>query len=290
MTRVIYSLYIDIPEDRLDDQPAYNGDTISKSARTKIELQANYQKLIDTKVRYASTTNSTFLMYERDDSYIKYYNWFRQHYPEVTEYNVINFYKIKILCDLAEHYDEILYLDFDVVPITNENFFEVWDLSKGIAVATNNDKVRRVKFADVHSCNRSPTAKYYNSMAMLIDQDYNYENDVFNTGIIGASSEHIKQLGYFDNFEDTLDIMKRLQQYGESMFPDNIVDIFGYDNETVWSYKVKSTNTPIQWLNEDWHFFFDREYIKKNSKFIHAINKNFTKIWNYCEENSIQYL
>ena len=27
-------------------------------------------------------------------------------------------------------YDEILYLDFDVVPMKNENFFEHWDLTK----------------------------------------------------------------------------------------------------------------------------------------------------------------
>lgn len=290
MKRAIYSLYIDIPQDRLDVQPAYVGDTISKSERTKIELQQNYQTLIDTKVRYCKIVDADFIMFERDSKYENYLQWFQQNYPDVTEYNVINFYKIKLMYDLAERYDEILYLDFDVVPITDQNFFEVWDLSKGIAIANNNDKVRKVRFAEVNSCNRSPTAKYYNSMAMLIDQEYGYENDVFNTGIIGASTEHLNQLEYFNNFNDTLDMMKRLQQYGQSMFPDNIVDIFGYDNETVWSYKVGSTNTPIQWLDDNWHFFFDGDYIKKDSKFIHAINKKFNKIWDYCEKNSIQYI
>ena len=290
MKRVIYSLYIDIPQDRLDVQPAYVGDTISKSERTKIELQQNYQTLIDTKVRYCKIVDADFIMFERDSKYEDYLQWFQQNHQDVTEYNVINFYKIKLMYDLAERYDEVLYLDFDVVPITDQNFFEVWDLSKGIAIANNNDKVRKVRFAEVNTCNRSPTAKYYNSMAMLIDQDYGYENDVFNTGIIGASGQHLNQLGYFNNFDDTLDMMKRLQQYGQSMFPDNIVDIFGYDNETVWSYKVGSTNTPIQWLDDNWHFFFDGDYIKKDSKFIHAINKKFDKIWDYCEKNSIQYI
>ena len=38
MKRIIYSLYIDIPENMLDDQPAYNWDVdkISKTKKTKI--------------------------------------------------------------------------------------------------------------------------------------------------------------------------------------------------------------------------------------------------------------
>ena len=37
-----------------------------------------------------------------------------------------------MLCELAQTYDEILYLDFDVVPMHGDNFFEAWDLSKGM--------------------------------------------------------------------------------------------------------------------------------------------------------------
>jgi hypothetical protein len=74
------------------------------------------------------------------------------------------------------------------------------------------------------------------------------------------------------------------------MFPENISAGFGHDNETLWSYKVEETSTPMQWLDEKWHYFFDNDCIFKETKFVHAINKNFDYIWKYCEKNNIQCL
>ena len=58
----------------------------------------------------------------------------QKDYPYLTTYNIVNFYKIHLLYKLAQEYDEVLYLDFDVVPMKSDNFFERWDLSKGIAI------------------------------------------------------------------------------------------------------------------------------------------------------------
>ena len=288
MKRVIFSLYIDIPDERLDEQPAYRGDNVSKSMRTKLELYNHYEKLLETKLRYAEVCDCNFLMYEYDDDWLFYYSNMKKQYPFFTDYHIINFYKLQIMYELSRHYDEVLYLDFDVVAATDENFFEAWDLSKGIAIANNNDHVRQ-RFEDIGTCNRSPSAKYFNSMAMLIDEDLGYKNNVFNTGIVGASAKHLEQLGYFDNFEDNIAHMHSLM-IEAPMFPDNVRNVFGYDNETLWSYKVAMTDTPIQWLDDKWHFFMDNEYIIKDVKLIHAINKKFDKIWKYCEENNIQCL
>ena len=82
---------------------------------------------------------------------------------------------------------------FDVIPMNHSpNFFEEWDLSKGICVIEQNDKI--VHHVEASQSIRSPTAKYYNCQAMLLDGGYFPDNDVINTGIIGASAEHIKQL------------------------------------------------------------------------------------------------
>ena len=75
----------------------------------------------------------------------EYYDEMKSKYPFLTTYNIINFYKIFLLYKFSSKYDQILYLDFDVVPNTKENFFEVFDLSKGIAIANNNDKVARIE-------------------------------------------------------------------------------------------------------------------------------------------------
>ena len=100
--------------------------------------------------------------------------------------------------------------------------------------------------------------------------------------------EHIEQLNYFDNFKDTLDLMTRLRQEDDSMYLPNIRNMFAYDNETVFSYKLKSTNTPYQWLDKQWHFFFDKVwYIPKLTKLVHCINKEFDVAWDRYEKNNL---
>lgn len=287
MRRVIYSLYIDIPKEDLDYQAPYYGDDIPKTERTKLEFQKYYGKLLACKQKYADDIGVPFLMYEYDDDFKLYKKWFNETYPQITEYNIVNFYKLQIMHELSRHYDEILYLDFDVVPMTQENFFEVHDLSKGITIKDNNNlakkTLRELRNRPVES-NRSPTAKYWNCFALLESNGYNTDNDVFNTGIVGVSSEHMKQLAYFDNLDAVIKDMDNLKN--DEMYPEDIREMFGWDNETIWSYLVKTRNIPIQWLDWPWHMFYDRyKVVPRKSKFVHVINKKFKEVFDFYEKN-----
>ena len=63
------------------------------------------------------------------------------------------------------------------------------------------------------------------------------------------------------------------------MYPQNIIDMFRYDNETIFSYKLQH-NVPVQWLDNEWHYFFDRQgFIPKQTKIVHAICKDFDCVW-----------
>ena len=106
---------------------------------------------------------------------------------------------------LAEQYDEILYLDFDVVTMHDDNFFEAWNLSKGIAIQHNTHKVIIPMDAVTERCKtcRSPTTKYYNACLDVV-RDLNPKHNVVNTGIVGASKEYTKKLKYFDNFDSDM--------------------------------------------------------------------------------------
>jgi lipopolysaccharide biosynthesis glycosyltransferase len=181
---------------------------------------------------------------------------------------------------LSKSYDEILYLDFDVVCLTNENFFETWNLNKGICVYNNSSLVKTIEAVTERSQTiRSPTSKYYNAQAMLIEKGLNPKNKVINTGIIGANREHINQLKYFENFDDDLNIMTQLKS-NYDIFPKKIIDFFGYDNETLFSVKLNEHKVPVQWLDNHWHYFFDTQgFIPKETKFVHTINKKFDVVW-----------
>lgn len=289
MKKVIYSLYIDIPDDELDYQPSFMWDNISKTNRTKELFKKHYHKLLEVKKQYSKNINVDFKMYENDDQYKEYHKFFKENYPEITTYNIINFYKIHLLYELSKKYDEILYLDFDVVPVTKESFFDVWDLTKGICVLNNNNSVNK-KNRKIHQIKnqsvRSPTAKYFNAQAMLIETGHSPANDVINTGIIGINKEHLNQLGYFNDFKSDLKLMGDLKNNNEyDLFPKNIVDIFGYDNETLFSYKIKTNDVKVQWLDNKWHNFYDIEYyIPKDTKLVHVINKRFDFVWRFYEK------
>ena len=288
MKRVIYSLYIDIPTSELDNQNPYFWDTISKSERTKIALNENYQRLLQVKQKYCNKINVDFKLYEYDSEYQQYEKFFKDQYPKITTYNILNFYKIHLLYELAKKYDEILYLDFDVVPCTNKSFFDAWDLSKGICLFENNKDVNKNKrpINRINHSVRSPTAKFYNAQAMLHDKGFSGANDVINTGIVGASREHLNQLDYFRDFGHTLSFMQRLtEEFEDTIYPPNIVKMFGYDNETLMSYRIRTNNVPVQWLDNTWHYFYDTEmHIPKETMMLHAVNKKFDFVWRFYEK------
>ena len=281
MNRVIYSLYVNVPADEHYGKSKNQHDTADKASITVNAFKKHYKKLIDCKKHYANIINADFIMFEHED-YQSFEKSFKSDFPELTGYEIINFYKIHLLYKLSKKYDEILYLDFDVIPLTNESFFDVWDLSKGICVYSNNDKVEK-KSTTNHSI-RSPSAKYFNCHAMLLEEGLNPDNDVINTGIICARKEDIIKLDFFGKFKDTIDLMTKLRKDTSGLYPQNIVDMFRYDNETIFSYKREVNNVDIQWLDNKWHYFLDNQkFIPEDTKIVHAISKDFDLVWRYYD-------
>ena len=283
MKRVIYSLYVDVPAKEHYGNSKIRHDTTEKANITVNAFKKHYKKLVEVKKIYAENIDVDFIMFEYDEQYKTFEQNFLKDFPMFTGYEVINFYKIHLLNELSKTYDEILYLDFDVIPFTKEHprvasFFNNWDLSKGICLYNNNDKVN--KSMDISQSIRSPSAKYFNCHAMLYDQGLKPINDVVNTGIIGACKEDIIKLDFFGGFKDTIDLMTKLRESEPGIYTQNIIDMFRYDNETIFSYKKQINNVPIQWLDDKWHYFFDVQgYIPDDTKLVHCINKDFDFVW-----------
>ena len=282
MKRVIYSLYVDVPAKEHFGDSKNKHDTVDKANVTINAFKNHYDKLIETKITYAEYCEADFVMFEYDDQYKTFEQNFLKDYPDFTGYEIINFYKIHLLYELSKKYDEVLYLDFDVIPFTNESFFNAWDLSKGICVYSNNEHV--IKNVRVNHSIRSPSAKYYNCHAMLLEHGLNPKNDVINTGIIGARKEDIQKLDFFGKFKDTIDLMTELRKDTSGLYPQNIIDMFRYDNETIFSFKREVNNIEIQWLDDKWHYFLDNQkFIPKDTKLVHCICKDFDLVWrNYA--------
>jgi len=285
MKRVIYSFYIDIPKHELDifdkELPIVKNNKAKPiNLVTKSEFKKNMVRLIVEKEAYAKKLGYEFKMFEYGPDWILFEQKLKREHPYLTTYNIVNFYKIHLLYQLAKQYDEVLYLDFDVVPMQQIDFFEHWDLTKGIAVLNNNDRVLVPEnITDSSTTIRSPTAKFYNAQAMLFEKGLSTKNDVINTGIIGASAEHLNTLAYFKDFDKNLKLMTDLTQESD-LHPPRLLKYFGWDNETLFAVKIKENNVPILWLDDKWHYFFsNQKHIPQKVILCHTINKHFDIVW-----------
>ena len=276
---IIFSIFIDIPEDKLDNPGWYEKGVqvkTDKSLQTKNALYNNRVELERRQREYAESLNVEYRLLGNDKEYKDFCKYMKD-YPMISEYDIINFYKHWAMKNFAENYDQVCYLDFDVVPNTDENVFNT--IKSGFGVADSNALAawgKNVSATKYNTCIRNPSSKYWNTYAMLLEDDMEPENDVFNTGIMVAGYNIIQELGYFHEFDKTLDLMTYLKEEEDSIHPPNIQRIFNYDNETVFSYLVKKRDIGIDWLPNEWHYIVDhpkKEMVDTRAKLYHVINK-----------------
>ena len=243
-------------------------------------LLQNQDAITASHKKYADAIGADYKLYKWDLKYQEFVEMFESDYPEVSHYDIVNFYKHWTMKNLADNYDAVCYLDFDVIPNTTEDIFEAHDLTKFGCAHSNKlaEWGKKIHPSKYNSCIRNPATKYWNAHAMLLEDGLDPDNDVFNTGIMVAASDMIKKLGYFQNFRANLDFMTELKEEPASMYPHNIQRVFGYDNETLFSYLVHSKEIDIEYLNGPWHYVVDekkrnRNACDKNAKMYHCINK-----------------
>ena len=111
MSRVIYSLYIDISEDDLDffDKNIIKKDQTPTNINTKNQFKEHYSKIVDNKKRYADNIGVDFHLHENDKDFKYYVEYFKTHFPFITMYNIVNFYKLELMNNYLADHDEVLY-------------------------------------------------------------------------------------------------------------------------------------------------------------------------------------
>ena len=282
--KVIFSIYIDIPEKKLDAPGPYAEDIISKSKRTKIELKKYSKQLIENKKEYATLCKANFKLFEKDNQY----KTFSDQFPDLSQYDIVNLYKIYLMYELSKEYDHILYLDFDVMYHKPVSIFHVKDFERYLNV--NWEIIRDVNFINTNIATfdfRSPFIKYWNSRALLEEDDEYCEiRDVaFNTGIVATSKSILQKLDYWSDIHTTIAKMKDLREDPNNihMYPRSMKDAFGYDNEAIFGYKVFKNNIDYKDLSgTKWHYkvegapnkkYSKDELLEKDPVLIHFINK-----------------
>lgn len=281
--RIIFSIHVDIPEDKLDKPAGYIRETgekkkSDKSLKVKNQFLLYKDKLVESHISYAERIECDYVLHEYDEQYEEFCEMFRVDYPQISEYDIINFYKHWLMKYYSTQYDDICYLDFDVVPNTEEDIFDNHDPTKFACAHQNKYATwgKIIKPEEYNTCIRNPATKYWNAHAMLLEEGYEPDTDVFNTAIMVASKEQIEKLDYFGNFNGVLDLMSELKE--DSIYPFQIQRVFGYDNETVFAFKRVVNKVEIDYIDELWHNRLDKisiMTIDPNAKMYHVIHKRF---------------
>jgi len=299
-SQCIFSIHIEIPDDKLDNPKGYSGLEISKSQMVKNQFIKYSHSLLENHSNYADSINADYFHYGRDAKYEK----FKTRFPDLSDYDVINLYKIFLLDELTKKYDHVLYVDFDVYFKDSYSIFDFLPLDyllcckytfKGDILIPKKNISLYFKTYDRDF--RNPNTKYWNTHAMLVEEGLDGDNDVFNTGIVLASKYTMEKLDYFSDIEDTIALMKYLKEDEYSLYSGGLQSQFGYDNETIFSYKIKNNSVPYYNLEDAWHYTsmldhgdaltpgtrywdmakakYDAECKEKNVSIVHFISKNF---------------
>jgi len=291
MKRVIFSIHIDLEEEKLDKQlgPYWAWELEDRSTKTKRVMNEYSERLIENKKDYADLHNCDYFHYTNGNDYKQFRDLMYSYCTEQNEYHVVNFYKLWKMERLAEEYDEVLYVDFDVLFETKENFFDVHNLNDGIHVHLEDYHEKALKYISRWSNQklylRSMINKYFIAHALCSYDFMSPRVPITNTGIIGATKKHIQQLNYFENLEEILNNITLFKNDPNSMYTDNIKETMDYNNEPIYSYLLAKNKVPAVNINGPWHQILDHrtetreEYLKLERKMTHFITKKFE--WHY---------
>lgn len=260
-SRVIFSVYQEVKD-------------LSVTSYKKQQLHLYKDKLATKQKQYAKFCGADYFVYETDEFHI-------------DDYTSIQFMKIKQFEELAKKYDEVLYLDLDVIPFMFKNFFEEHDLSK-ICILQQDGKQwgldRCFKkwplYGHLDSLdNQNCWVKACSKNSMLLLENYKVLNDnIVNTGVIGGNKDAIGELMFGENLNHMIELLYTAQK--DNVYPKEIHPFMIPNNEVFFSYLIEKNKLTINNIEEKWNHIVDDTTTlgKINWKeviFVHVINKKF---------------
>lgn len=265
---VIFSLLIQ-PSD------PYNNDYLNiKSIDHSLQNVLPYyymfeESITENKRRYAEFCNAKFILFTRDQEFLNFESNHKNLCKHLTTYDVIQYYKIYLCEKLSKEYDNVLYLDYDVlIGNIKKNFFKEWSINKGIVIKQDKFDCTKFKYEK-----RMPSRYIKVFLAHLILSKMNIDHDLelpyYNTGIVGCNT-NISTVTFFDLLKDCLIILDEI--YINKREHYNIVR---FSNEIIFTVAHIINNFDLQPIsNKIWH--------KKangvddmNSVLLHCTNKSY---------------
>lgn len=172
-----------------------------------------------------------------------------RHFDISLTFTELMFFKIQFAEHLLNEYDQVLYLDVDVIPLTNKSFFETFNLDNICLHYTLN-----------------PKWKIQQKKLMLAQEGITSNDKITNTGVFGMNR----------TARDTLNYTKKRSEI-KKLYGD-----YKPNNEVYMSYILEKYKIPYTEIGMQWNYILDNnvQQFSAGCYFVHQVNKNFKDILN----------
>jgi hypothetical protein len=246
--RIVYSIYTN----EVDEHTSTNDFKKSQFKKYK-------ENIIKSQKDYANLCNADYKLFN----------------TKITNYDNIQFEKIFLLENLCQEYDEILYLDFDVIPQTEKIIFNEFDLNTICGyfikrIINIRELPKKYEYSPLNIF-----IKMCCKRAMLLIDDIHSDNSLLNTGILLANKDSIKKLKFKERFENTNKVYE--EALNDNLYSEDISKCWKPNNEVYMSYLIERYNIPYTNIGIQWNFMLNKECPEPTAgaHMLHHVNKEF---------------
>ena len=257
MKRIVYSIFnnVTIPHQSV---------TQSK----KDSFHKYYDRLVATQKQYAYDCGAEYVHFK----------------PSIPDYDDIQFEKLYRFEELTEDYDEIVYLDLDVIPTTKQNVFDKHASNEHVGVHFIDTKpnwgekvygdwwVNTINFDKMNM-----VVKACCKNAMLSLEGINGNNQIANTGVLIGNKNSIQDFRLTERIDYADKIFNEALE--DNLYPKEIASSFSKNNEVYFSFIKEFYDIPINRIGLSWNWIIDNTFSTQHlgASFHHVVNKDFSQ-------------
>ena len=266
MKRIIFSIWSDLTSNHIS-APNWKQESFRKFKH----------KLIDRQKKYAKYCGAEYFLFE----------------TKSTDYVNVQFDKILKFEKLTKEYDQVVYFDLDIIPITKNNIFEQFDFNYPCVYDQDVNKhgldeewkkwlrhqYREKNIIDPMSRYSKVAAK----KSMLLIEDIVSNDNICNTAVICGNQNAANLLKFSERISDIDKAL--LKAKDDTVYPREYSEGWVRNNEVYFSFILEKYNIKFNNIGIQWNYVLD-EFISEFTSgvhLIHQVNKDFEKTFTLLE-------
>ena len=260
MKRIIFSIWSDLTQHH-DSVPDWKKSSLHKFKDTLIKRQKEYAEYCGAK----------YFLFE----------------TKFTDYVNVQFDKIFKFEKLTEKYDEVVYFDLDIIPVTKKNIFDSFDFNYPCVYEydvnqNTNDTLQKNWLSQHFHENKtiSPMNRYSKvaaKKAMLLLEDVSGNDNICNTAVLCGNKNAANLLQFNKRINDIDKILLRAKN--DTIYPNEYSEGWVRNNEVYFSFILERYNIKFNNIGIQWNYILDdliTEFTPA-AHLIHQVNKDFKK-------------